>query len=206
MNKDLNWKAVDRMSRTIITKREKRGISWLLDLLSMRRLGVKSPIYHAERTHRLAVFANDNIGHSINQYGIYEREELELLFEFLAPVAQVVRKGVALDIGANIGNHSIFFSDYFSKIIAFEPNPHTYRLLEYNAAFRSNISSYNVGLGDKKGAFVLVENNTNYGGSAIDEKENRNAPGTVQIAVDTLDNYLNVKGCIEFIKIVLKKR
>ena len=201
MNIPMARRTVERMGRIILEKTEKRGINWLLDLFSMKRLGAKSKTYHAERTHRLAVFANDNIGHSINQYGIYEREDLELLFEFLAPIVGKLLDGVALDIGANIGNHSIFFSDYFSQIMAFEPNPHTYRLLEYNAAFRSNISSHNLGLGDKKGDFLLVENTSNYGGSAICENESNNKQTSIQVAVDILDDFLDVNSSIEFIKI-----
>lgn len=192
---------MNRTSRTLLEKKEKRGLNWLLDLFSMKRLGAKSKAYYAERGHRLAIFANDNIGHSVNQYGIYEREDLDLLFEFLAPVLPDTQDGVAIDIGANIGNHSLFFSDYFSKVIAFEPNPHTYRLLEYNAGFRSNISVHNIGLGDKKGDFLLFENTTNYGGSTIRQGDSDNSQAAVQISVDILDGYLKTDGRIEFIKI-----
>ena len=39
------------------------------------------------------------------------------------------RDSLALDIGANIGNHT----NYFDSIHAFEPNERTYRLLQANA-------------------------------------------------------------------------
>ena len=41
--------------------------------------------------------------------------------------------GVGLDIGANIGNHSLFFSKFiFDKVFSFEPNPTNFSLLLEN--------------------------------------------------------------------------
>ena len=61
-----------------------------------------------------------------------------------------------LDIGANIGNHSLFFSWYLhpKKIFAFEPAPDTYVILQKNIEINGldeRISAINVGVGAKKG-------------------------------------------------------
>ena len=60
-----------------------------------------------------------------------------------------------LDIGANIGNHSLFFSNYFAKCISFEPNPRTFSVLEINSRLVENIIPMNIGLSDKKGEVEL---------------------------------------------------
>ena len=40
--------------------------------------------------------------------------------------------GTVLDIGANIGNHSLFFSNYFYKVLSFEPHPKIFKVLAIN--------------------------------------------------------------------------
>lgn len=63
------------------------------------------------------------------------------------------KKGGMLDIGANIGNHSVFFGSYISnKIICFEPNPKVSPILKRNLLInRINNKLYELGLGDKEG-------------------------------------------------------
>tara|TARA_A100001011_G_C14085107_1_gene746160 strand:- start:60 stop:212 length:153 start_codon:yes stop_codon:yes gene_type:complete len=48
--------------------------------------------------------------------GLYEKRELITLISWLKPLSKEFRKSTLIDIGANIGNHSMFFSDYFKKI------------------------------------------------------------------------------------------
>jgi hypothetical protein len=85
---------------------------------------------------KIAVFANDTIGNAINASGFYEWSELEAIFDFLKPLHEHFNRSLALDIGANIGNHSIYFSRYFKAVHAFEPHPLTYRILDINASLR----------------------------------------------------------------------
>jgi FkbM family methyltransferase len=62
------------------------------------------------------------------------------------------RPDCILDVGANIGNHSVFFGKYISsKVIAFEPNKILYPILERNLA-RNNVDAkiYKYGLCDKE--------------------------------------------------------
>jgi hypothetical protein len=61
---------------------------------------------HARRFPELACFAFDTISVTIHLDGQYERYELEALEEFIFP--NMDRYGFAIDVGANIGNHSLF--------------------------------------------------------------------------------------------------
>ncbi|WP_298832117.1 FkbM family methyltransferase [uncultured Piscinibacter sp.] len=108
-----------------------------------------------------AVFAFDHVGMAIALWGRYERDELELLMEALAP--RLAPAGVCLDIGANIGNHALFFADHFAAVLAFEPNPRTYRLLALNAELRPNIRCWNFGLSDADGPARLAVTADNLG-------------------------------------------
>ncbi|MFM9909930.1 MAG: FkbM family methyltransferase, partial [Chitinophagaceae bacterium] len=177
-----------------------RTFGWVIDFLCVRRVASKMSVNYAKRGHPMAVFANDLIGIDINQYGIYEAEELDLLFNFLSPVLKEFSTGIALDIGANIGNHSLYFSKIFSKVLAYEPNPRTYRLLKFNTDFLSNINTFDYGLGEKKGKFKMVENTTNMGNSHIASNHTSEENG-IEVIVETLDGVLANVARVDFVKI-----
>lgn len=83
--------------------------------------------------------------------------------------------GVALDIGANIGNHSIFFSKFiFDTTYAFEPNLKNYTLLSHNKAVNNigddKLIIINTALSDNAHKYNLIEyDNHNMGSSTISE-------------------------------------
>lgn len=65
--------------------------------------------------------------------------------------------GYIIDIGANIGNHSVFFGLIMNrKVVCFEPNPPVFKLLEYNLK-KNNIEyiSYQIGLGSASGQYDI---------------------------------------------------
>ena len=112
---------------------------------------------------QLAVFAFDHVGQAIALWGRYERDELDLLMAALAPHLVDGGGGVCLDIGANIGNHALFFADRFREVLAFEPNPRTFGLLQFNAALRRNIACFNLGLSDADGPARMTVPTDNIG-------------------------------------------
>ena len=148
---------------------ERRRFANLLDSLAYDWLNRTAHAVANRRGHKMAVFANDLIGNSINLFGAYEREEIATMFDYLSPFATGFADGVALDIGANVGNHTLAFAPFFRTVHAFEPNPQSYRLLEFNAQFKDNIVPHHFGLGDEAGRFRLAETAENVGQSVIDE-------------------------------------
>lgn len=61
------------------------------------------------------------------QRRFYESDLLDHL------AGQGPRGGVYVDVGANIGNHSVFFGRFLAdRVVAIEPDPHLVRLLERN--------------------------------------------------------------------------
>ncbi|MEI9416241.1 FkbM family methyltransferase [Mesorhizobium sp. Cs1321R2N1] len=74
----------------------------------------------------------------------YERPELDLI-KRLSPPGKVF-----VDIGANIGNHSIFMSKFCSpsEVIVFEPNPKAIEILKINLALNgcANVNPAYLGL------------------------------------------------------------
>ena len=115
----------------------------------------------------MATYSWDVIGKDIDFDFYYEREELELLWQFLSPLHSEFSDGVFLDIGANIGNHSRFFYSKFSEIHSFEPHPDTFDLLKFNMKHISNSKVYNIGLGDREEQLNIETNESNRGASRI---------------------------------------
>ena len=151
-----------------------------------------------ERGHDLAVFANDLIGISIFLDGVYEREHIETLLTLVQYLDFNAVRGAAIDIGANIGNHSLVFSRHFASVFSYEPHPRTFKLLEMNTSCARKIKAYNIGLGDKAEVVLLHENTLNMGGaSAVHYYDNR----TIRINVAPLDDLLDPDIPISLIKI-----
>ena len=152
---------------------------------------------------QLTVFAFDHIGLIVNIDGRYERESLETLRLFLEQVLKVRTDAVAIDIGANIGNHSVFFSDMFSTVISYEPNPTTFALLKTNCLGR-NITPFNYGLSSAQSTLAFCVDSANVGGSYIIDSNSIGSPpsGSIHIEVKRLDDEDFIsKNSISLIKI-----
>ena len=154
---------------------------------------------HAKKNRKqLVVFAFDYIGHKINLDGIYEIGALDFFFDAMAPSKSLFAEATAIDIGANIGNHSLYFSDYFRKVLSFEPNPRTYKLLQLNAELATNVQCFNEGISDADAELRLETSSTNSGRSLITADDNASAR---LIRVKPLDSVIGKAENVKLIKI-----
>jgi FkbM family methyltransferase len=137
---------------------------------------------HIENYPQLAIFSFDHIGLIINNEGRYENRHLLFILDYLKLVIPYPNRSTALDIGANIGNHSVYFSEFFGSVYAFEPNPRTFALLKVNsefACFKKNIKCFNFGLSDSNGHLLFKSNRSNTGGSTIVNASSKNTNDSV---------------------------
>ncbi len=126
-----------------------------------------------KRIHFFVVNKNDAIQRHHYRGCFYEIEEMGIISEFFQP------GGVFLDIGTNIGNHSIFVCKYLNpaQIIAIEPNPEATAILEINVALNGlnsliDLSHLGIGLSDSSKKAIPVVPSLNLGGTTmqVDEK------------------------------------
>lgn len=125
---------------------------------------------HIQKYPQLASLSFEHIAMTINIRGRYEADTLELLEKFITQNVPYTNRKIALDIGANIGNHSVFLSEHFDEIYAFEPNPITFELLSINSRFCSSkgkIKVINEALGAEKGELNFLIDRLNLGGSRV---------------------------------------
>ncbi|MEZ0469908.1 FkbM family methyltransferase [Luteimonas salinilitoris] len=115
----------------------------------------------------------------------YEAEELELISSYAAGAEAI------LDIGANIGNHSVYFAHRFSPrvLIPVEPNPAVTDLLRANMGLNwhpsMDLSMVGVGFSDRSGrAESIMSSPMNVGGARL--RETGEGPVPVRRADDAL--------------------
>lgn len=103
-------------------------------------------------------------------------------------------RGVYVDIGGNIGNHSLYFLNHCNSTFlhTFEPEEFCYTILKKNLNLntKKKYKIYNQALWDKKTNLKLnrFESFNNTGTSKVEEiKENQDSP---YIVADSLDNIL----------------
>ena len=158
-----------------------------------RTLHKKSKQHLLEKRKQLVVFSFDHIGHTINLHGLYEKESLGIFFDWLTSLNVNLSDSTAIDVGANIGNHSLYFSDFFGKVASFEPHPRIYKVLSLNAELSRNIFCYNFGLSDCNREALLNSNSSNMGGSSVLEKETQNSEKIILRELDSLEDFGDIK-------------
>ncbi len=124
---------------------------------------------------------NDFIDWSVFMYGAYSRHELYILRDVAAALAK--ENGAPLsfyDIGANVGQHSLFMSQFAGEVFSFEPFAGVRnKLLEKIARNqRQNMTVFPVGLGDVNAELDFFEpSGANHGtGSFVADENSNGAP------------------------------
>lgn len=158
-------------------------------------------------TNEFGVFAGDLSSYMDRQiylYGDYEAAYLRELRHFLPRE----RRRTLLDVGANIGTHSLAFAREFAEVHAFEPNPVLWPNFERHLTLNglANVRLHKVGLGDKDETlpFYLTEyDNLGLGTAAADQVYDVPLRQAGTIRVVNGDAYLAASGVgtIDFVKI-----
>jgi FkbM family methyltransferase len=102
--------------------------------------------------------------HIRRESDFFEAEILDYLSERY-PIQREI-----LDIGANIGNHALYFANffqYYDKIICFEPVPENFNILTRNMSNYAGINLYEYALSDKKQLLTMARNWSNMGASMV---------------------------------------
>ena len=131
----------------------------------MGRINKRIAKKNINHNHQLVIFSFDHIGLSINLDGRYENSELELLEQFITKNAKSYKE-TAVDIGANIGNHSIFLSN-FLKFMHLSLIQLRLMFVILRIKFSSKYLSFKYWIGDENTQLPFVINPNNIGGSKM---------------------------------------
>lgn len=106
-------------------------------------------------------------------------------------------KNTVLDCGAYIGTHSTYFANQGFKVLAFEPNPSAFRLLQFNTGAFGGIEAFQFALADREIKAQLSSNPRNLGNTSIVHAEE--SQGSIEMR--RLDSMEFQKNDVAFIKI-----
>lgn len=123
----------------------------------------------------------DSLDLSLN--GDYEKTSKDFIKN------HIKKSDIVIDIGANIGYYTLFFSSLAAKVYAFEPDPTNFSILQKNVAANNltNVILEQKAVSNKNGTTYLKLNTLNTGGHHITENKN----GTIPINTVILDDYID---------------
>ncbi len=123
----------------------------------------------AKREHRLFTEITSNIDRHILSEGLFEKGLLDMLTDVIVRVGQ---RELMIDIGANIGNHTVALASLFKQGEAVEPHPVLYRVLTANVV-RNNfghVTCHNFGLANEQTTATLAEPADNHAVARVKER------------------------------------
>lgn len=144
----------------------------------------------------------------ILKYGAWEKDHLFFLRDYLKNLNEP--NAVVIDVGANTGNHSLYYSRHAAKVVAFEPFPPVIEAFKKNLALNpaiKNVELCEVGLGDVNAELEFnapVDKNHGQGSFRVDAPENPDMKRyEKKLRIVVADDYLKDKalGPVAFIKI-----
>lgn len=149
--------------------------------------------YENSDSYSMATLTNDYITKEIMISGWYEKPFLALLnllignSDINSDVAYVV------DVGANIGNHSLYLSRIVDHVVSVEPNPVCVHLMNASIAINNvkNITVVEKGAGSLTGTASLSFDAKHTGGGTFLDIEPDTDARRVLVNIDTLDNISN---------------
>ncbi len=167
-----------------------------LQAFLLTRPGRGTLFFKATADHDILFIPDDVIGRQILKSGSFERDSVRDLLAKLEQCHSYKPGMVILEIGANIGTHTIyFFRDLAcSKVIAIEPDPDTFAVLKRNMLLNGlsdQVVPICAAISNAEGAADFVRNPTNRGGSHLAvEHRTKRQDDVFSVDVTTIDTLL----------------
>ena len=126
----------------------------------MRDIALRGEIFHV---HDLEDISNA----IVRDQDYFEHEILDYV-KSVAPTHKTI-----VDVGAMIGNHSVYFARFLrhDRIIAFEPMPEHWELLQLNVGQHPTVETHNVALSNKEGRVWMQRHRGNWGMDHVAEMD-----------------------------------
>ncbi len=135
--------------------------------------------------HSLAVIFNSTYSNQINTFGIYNKDLIDKVLSLFKK--NNLKTNIYLDIGSNIGDISVYFSQIFKNVICFEPHPKIFKILKFNTENQKNIEIFNLGVSENSSLMYQSKKFHNNFTAPLKEKSDEN---DYEIKTVSIDNFL----------------
>ncbi len=161
-------------SGAIMQLAQKSAVSVALDRLGRSGLALLRRWHAGETRGRFFLLPEDYIGSTIIAEGAFEKgylASLDTLIERARAKGMLAgEKLVAIDIGANIGTHTVYLRSRFDRVHSFEPNPMIHHVLSANIALNKldGVTAHRVALSDADEVLTYAQDTSgNLGASSF---------------------------------------
>jgi len=122
-----------------------------------------------KRPARFFTEVTSNIDRHIISEGLFEKGVIDLLIDL---VRRTGHRDLMIDIGANIGNHTVAMAHLFEQVESVEPHPVLYRVLTANVLRNglSHVTCHNFGLASEDAKATLAEPADNHSIARVKER------------------------------------
>lgn len=133
---------------------------------------------------------------NLSYYRYYEKEIKEWIEK------NINKDSICIDVGANIGYHSLLLSSHCKRVYSFEPRKEYFDILKENIKInnKKNIKAHNLSVGEKNKSNILYMSGGNSGVNTLVKELN---PDGLKAKTKTinLDSFIKSEKKIDFIKI-----
>ncbi len=122
--------------------------------------------------HELLYYPHDIIGLILTEQGEYQRDSVRFIAEFFRKHAYSLHESWILELGGNIGTHSIYFCKEFEnvKVLTVEADPENISVLQRNVDLNNlddQVAIVGGAVSNYDGTIELVRNYFNRGGTSV---------------------------------------
>ena len=163
----------------------KKKLNFYFDFLKKkfleREINSLAKKYINQNYFRIATISFDGISNYTNIFGFYENETITTLKEIFK-INKI--NNFFIDVGANYGTYSLYFSKNFKKIYSIEAAPKIFKLLQFNCENLKNIKTFNFAVSDKQSSKYIYIDNKNFGANSLIKKRFNKR---IKVKCNTLD-------------------
>lgn len=143
--------------------------------------------------HVLTFSPRETIGKDLFRKGHYQRDLATRVLELIGRPAG----NVLLELGANIGTHSVYLmgNGKFDRAVSVEPDPRNAKLLRHNLALNGlsdKVAVFECAAGDEDGSIDLYFGDANFGASSVIKP--KGGSQSVRVPLRRVDGILNEAG------------
>jgi len=174
----------------------------ILEQLGLRVPGIYEPLDAGVKCtvlgHDFRYDPDTNIGRCLYSNGGFEQEEIRFCHQYIEP------QSIVVDIGANVGLHTLFYSDFARQglVLSFEPARDTFFYLLGNVQHLKNVIPLNIALSDAVGiSEFFVASDDAYSG--LKDTRRKEIVNRYRVVSMRLDDILLPMGLdrVDFVKI-----